>query len=172
MLFIRPTVSSDVESILKLIAEIYAEYGCILDAENEDIHLLNPGDYFRANGGEFWVIEDGTNILGTVAVLLHADNAELKSLYVHYSLRRQGWGRRLVEKAIAHSRAAGKPRLILWSDTRFTAAHQLYHYLGFQQIGMRELHDSNNSVEFGFEKLLTPYSPLPTPHSLLPTPNS
>jgi putative acetyltransferase len=154
MLFIRPTISSDVPGILKLIAEIYAEYGCVLDAEKEDTHLLNPGDYFRANGGEFWVIEEKGNILATGAVLLHPDHAELKSLYVHPSLRRQGWGRRLVEIAIAHARGAEKLRLILWSDTRFTAAHQLYKHLGFQRIGMRELHDSNRSVEFGFEILL------------------
>jgi putative acetyltransferase len=42
-------------------------------------------------------------------------------------------------------------KMILWSDTRFLAAHRLYRNLGFREIGTRELNDSNNSVEYGFE---------------------
>jgi putative acetyltransferase len=71
---------------------------------------------------------------------------------VHPSRRRQGWGRRLTELAIDYARRAGRRRMILWSDTRFLDAHRLYRKMGFTQRGMRELHDSNNSVEYGFEK--------------------
>ncbi len=150
---LRPTIPSDVASILSLIAEIFEEYDCKLDAENEDTHLLAPGPYFRASGGEFWVIEDEGAILATVAVALHDEDAsELKSLYVHPSLRRHGWGRRLTQLAIDHARNAGCTRMILWSDTRFSDAHRLYQGMGFQKFGERDLHDSNNSREFGFAK--------------------
>jgi len=87
-------------------------------------------------------------------VLLHADAAELKTLYVHRSLRRQGWARRLVQMAIEHARLRGRQQMILWSDTRFLDAHRLYTNMGFLQTGKRELEDSNNSIEYGFELAL------------------
>ncbi|HEX8847020.1 MAG TPA: GNAT family N-acetyltransferase [Pyrinomonadaceae bacterium] len=148
---LRPTIAEDVPGILKLISGIYAEYDCVLDAENEERHLLEPGAYFRPGGGEFWVVEDGGDILATVAVILHGDTGELKSLYVHPRLRRQGWGRRLTDLAMERARAQGKSRMILWSDTRFTDAHRLYRNMGFRETGIRELKDSNNTVEYGFE---------------------
>ncbi|HEV7842158.1 MAG TPA: GNAT family N-acetyltransferase [Pyrinomonadaceae bacterium] len=147
----RPTVPEDVPGILALIAEVYGEYDCVLDAETEERHLLEPGPYFRARGGEFWVVEDAGRIVATAAVMLEEEAGELKSLYVHTSLRRQGWGRRLTELTIEYARARAKRRMILWSDTRFLDAHSLYRNLGFREMGVRELHDSNNSVEYGFE---------------------
>lgn len=148
---LRPTMPEDVPGILKLISEVYAEYGCVLDAEGEEHHLLEPGPYFRAHGGEFWVVEEEGTIRATAAVLLHEDSGELKTLYVHTSLRRQGWGRRLTSLAIDYARAAGKRKLILWSDTRFLNAHRLYRKMGFREMGIRDLKDSNNTLEYGFE---------------------
>jgi len=148
---LRPTVADDVPGILAMIAEVFAEYGCVLDAEHEDRHLLDPGRYFRARGGDFWIVEQEGRILATVALALHDDAGEIRCLYVHRGLRRQGWGRRLSEMAMDLARQAGKRRMILWSDTRFVEAHALYRALGFSQHGTRELHDSNNTVEHGFE---------------------
>jgi len=150
---VRPTVPEDVPGILALIGEIYTEYDCVLDPLEEP-HLLEPGPYFRAHGGEFWVVEDEGKLRATVAVMLHEDACELKSLYVHPELRRQGWGRRLTELAIAYARSRGRRLMILWSDTRFTKAHKLYRGMGFRETGLRELHDSNDTVEYGFEKEL------------------
>ena len=59
----RPTVPADVPGILELVGTIYAEYDTTLDAENEDTHLLDPGDYCRRRGGEFWVIEEAGRIV-------------------------------------------------------------------------------------------------------------
>jgi N-acetylglutamate synthase-like GNAT family acetyltransferase len=151
MPMLRPTVPDDVPGILGLISEIFAEYGCVLDAENEDTHLLNPGPHFRERGGEFWVLEERGGIVATVAVALHDDAGELKCLYVHRPFRRRGWGRMLTELTMGYAREAGKRRMIAWSDTRFREAHGLYTRMGFSQHGTRELHDSNNSVEYGFE---------------------
>jgi putative acetyltransferase len=152
MSLLRPVRRKDVPSILELIDGVYAEYGCKLDAENEERHLLDPIAYFRAQGGEFWVVEEDGRVRATVAVQLHAAGAsELKSLYVHSSLRRQGWGRKLANLAIEHARARASQRMFLWSDTRFEDAHRLYRSLGFRECGYRELNDSNNSKEYGFE---------------------
>jgi ribosomal protein S18 acetylase RimI-like enzyme len=147
----RPTVPADVPGIHNLIAGIYAQYDCVFDVERDERHLLEPGPYFRSHGGEFWVVEKDGHIVATVAVLLHDDAGELKTLYVHPSLRRQGWGRRLTKLAMDYTRQHGKTKMILWSDTRFTDAHRLYRSMGYRETGTRELHDSNNSVEYGFD---------------------
>jgi len=147
----RLTVPEDVPGILRLIAQVYSEYGCVLDAEKEERHLLAPGPYFRSRGGEFWVVEENDVICATVGVMLLDDAGELKALYVHPELRRHGWGRRLTQMAIDHARQSLRARMVLWSDTRFLHAHRLYRSMGFTEIGTRELHDSNNSIEYGFE---------------------
>ena len=46
MPLLRPVITKDVPSILSLIDEVYAEYGCKLDAENEERHLLDPGELY------------------------------------------------------------------------------------------------------------------------------
>ena len=140
--------------IHKLIDEVYREYDCALDVLTDDTHLLAPGEYVRARGGEFWVVERDEEILATVAVkLLGNDAVELKTLYVSPLLRRQGWGRKLSEMTIEYARARGRRRMVLWSDTRFTDAHRLYLSMGFRQLaGTRDLRDSNNSIEYGFER--------------------
>ena len=134
---------------------MYAEYDCVLDVERDVRHLIDPGPYFRSKGGQFWVVESAGRILATGAVILHPDSAELKTIYVHPSLRRRGWARRLIGLAVNHALAAGARRMTLWSDTRFLNAHSLYESLGFRKAGFRELDDLNRSKEFGYEIDLT-----------------
>ena len=150
----RPVRPGDTDGVLTLIGEVLGEYGCVADLEGIDHHLRAPGPYFRERGGEFWVVEQRGQILATVAVMLHTNAAELKCLYVHRSIRRQGWGRRLTELAMDFARAAKRNRFVLWTDTRFEDAHRLYQRLGFQRCGIRDLHDISNTSEYGYELLL------------------
>jgi len=147
----RPVEPADIPGIHALIAAIYADYDYVLDVEVEDAHLRDPGAYFRCTGGEFWVVSDAGRIVATGAALLHPDCGEIKSVYVHRAIRRRGWGRRLTNLALAHIRAAGRRRAILWSDTRFTEAHRLYEALGFRRTGRREIHCTNSFAEYGYE---------------------
>ncbi len=66
---LRPVLPDDVPHVIALIAEIFREYDCVLDAEHEDTHLLAPGDYFRARGGDFWVVPGtgASQSAGTIA---------------------------------------------------------------------------------------------------------
>ncbi len=148
---IRSVIKKDVPQIIKLISDIWAEYDCVLDTDIDEKYLLAPDDYFRGRDGEFWIIEEDGKIIATIAVLmLDAKTAELKSLYVHRDFRKQGLGEKLTGSAIDFARQRNKIEMILWSDTRFTKAHRLYERLGFEPFGERELHDFNNSVEYGF----------------------
>jgi N-acetylglutamate synthase-like GNAT family acetyltransferase len=155
---VRPVRPSDLPAIHALIGGVFEEYGCTLNLA-EDTYLLDPGRYFREHGGEFWVVEESGAIIATIAMVSHDDAGELKCLYVHPSKRRQGLGRRLSEFAIDRIKQAGMERVVLWSDTRFDGAHRLYREMGFEQQGRRELHDSNNTVEYGFSITLDPPAP-------------
>jgi N-acetylglutamate synthase-like GNAT family acetyltransferase len=155
-LVIRAAVPADAPAIQQLVNSIFGEYGLAIAVEGVDEHLADPAAYFHARGGEFWVVEDAGRIVATVGALPHnSETAELKALYVHPSMRRQGWGTRLTKLVMDYARTTGKKRVILWSDTRFTDAHRLYRGLGFRQFGQRELHDLYNSSEYGFECELT-----------------
>jgi len=150
--FMRTAVPADAPAIQQLINGIFGEYGLAIAVDGVDKHLADPAEYFHAHSGEFWVVEDDGRIVATVGALPHeSDAVELKALYVHPSIRRQGWGRRLTKLVMHYSRTLGKKRVILWSDTRFTDAHRLYSSLGFRRCGERELHDIYNSSEYGFE---------------------
>ena len=150
---IRAALPVDATGIQQLVNGIFGEYGLAIAVDGVDEHLAQPAVYFHARGGEFWVVEDGGRIVATVGALPHAnESVELKSLNVHPSIRKQGWGRRLTALAMDYTRAMGKNRVILWSDTRFTDAHRLYCGMGFRPCGQRELHDIYNSSEYGFER--------------------
>lgn len=151
---LRPTRPNDVEKIMALVDSIYHEYGCYLDLEDEP-YWAAPGPYFRKGGGEFWVLEAAGEIVGTVALKLEPESAELKCLYLHPRLRRQGWATRLVRMIEAEAQKAGYDRLKLWSDTRFLGAHALYQKLDYQQQGFRDLQDNNQTKEYGFERRLS-----------------
>lgn len=153
---LRLLTPSDTPAVWSLIGAVYQEYGLTLNVEADEPHLVEPGAYFRAAGGEFWVLTDeGEAIRATVAVKFLDDaRAELKSLYVHPDSRKRGLGRELVNLVEDYARRAGKSELILWSDTRFVAAHGLYRSMDYDECGERDLHDTNDSIEFGFRKLL------------------
>lgn len=152
---VRPATQADAPQIIKLIGEVWAEYDCILDTNVEEQYLLTPAEYFHAQNGEFWVVEENEEMIATCAVMMNSETtAELKSLYVNKNFRQHGLGQQLTEMTIAFARDKGASEMILWSDTRFTAAHRLYERLGFEKNGQRKLDDMNNTTEFGFRKQL------------------
>ncbi len=151
----RPITPADRSGLLDLISTCYAEYGLTLRVEEDEPHLVDPCAYFRSHGGRLWVVADADGVGASVGLLVEGREAELKTLYVHPRLRRQGVGAALTGFVVEKARAAGCVRLFLWSDTRFDAAHRLYERLGFTRLpGERPLHDSNDSREYPFQLLL------------------
>jgi hypothetical protein len=69
----------------------------------------------------------------------------------------------LVRRVEEHAAVLGATRVVLWSDTRFTAAHHRYEQLGYVPTGeTRELHDPSETTEYRFDRELTP-APHPPP---------
>lgn len=150
---LRPVTAEDTKPIQEMVALVVAEYGCTLDFEDEP-HWQSPIDYFHPPKGAFWVLECEGRIVGTVAVKLHEDAGEVKCLYVHPDFRGQGWGQFLTRHVMEYARQHGKPKMILWTDTRFTKAHRMYEKMGYVRFGFRDLADNNNTKEYGYEQPL------------------
>jgi putative acetyltransferase len=157
----RPIRPGEEPGLHRLIAACYREYGLTLNLDDAcEQHLRDPGAYFRAHGGEFWVVTDEAGLVRASAALdMHAGAAppgpaELKSMYVDPAWRRRGWGRQLTRMVMDEAKRRGSQRMELWSDTRFLAAHAMYESLGFVRTGERDIDDSNSSREFGFAKML------------------
>lgn len=155
-----PLEPRDLPQVYALIAACYEQFGFRLNLDDEcEQHLKDPRAYFRAHGGEFWVVHDNVHVVrATAALYLHEDQqpplAELKSMYVDIAWRRRGVGSMLTKMVMEEARRRGCAEMELWSDTRFTPAHAMYESLGFIRFGERAIQDSNNSVEFGFRTRL------------------
>lgn len=155
-----PVEQRDLPHVYALIGACYEEFGFTLNLGDEcEQHLRDPRAYFRAHGGDYWVVRDEGGITrATAALYLHSEQAppvaELKSMYVDHAWRRRGLGRTLTSMVMNEARQRGCAVMELWSDTRFVPAHRMYESLGFMRFGEREIDDSNNSVEFGYRREL------------------
>ena len=92
---------------------------------------------FRAllDSAGVWLGGDGR---GFVLIRAIADEAEILTIAVRPSARRQGLGKTLVEQAIVASAAAGAERMFLEVAETNTAAIALYRSCGFEPVGLRK----------------------------------
>lgn len=154
----RAATDEDADALIALVGAAYDEYpGCVLDLDDLDVDLLAPASTISRIGGRWWVVTDGDRVVGTVAAgPLDASGAlELKRLYVAATHRRRGLASHLGGLVEERARELGASRVVLWSDSRFLDAHQLYARLGYVDTGeRRELHDLSHTTEVGFVKAL------------------
>lgn len=153
---VRPVRDADAQDLFGLLALCFAEYpGCFVDPHDDLADLRRPQQALARQGGGFWAVEDER---GRVCACIAVDSpqpsvAELHRLYVRPDRRRRGLAERLVRLAEDHARAAGASRVVLWSDSRFEAAHRLYERLGYRPTGAsRSLGDISASTELRYER--------------------
>ena len=150
-----PATAADVPDVLALLARIWREYTFVWAPDVEFPDLFAFDAYYAAPRGAFWVVrDDAARVVGCIGVdRVDERTAEIHRLYLDAHLRGRGLGRTLVETALAWARQQGFTRMLLWSDTRFTASHRLYDRMGFARLGERTLpNDPNDSREYRFER--------------------
>jgi GNAT superfamily N-acetyltransferase len=155
---LRPGRDDDAEGFIRLIGDCWSDYpGCILDVDGELPELLALATYFAEAGGALWAAEQDGRVIGMAATRPMQQDAawEICKVYVARQARGSGLAHALLGAAEAHARAAGAERLVLWTDTRFEAAHRFYEKRGFVRQGsIRILDDISNSLEFRYAKPL------------------
>lgn len=99
----------------------------------ESVHALDVAA-LRAPGMRLWVLRDGDEVLGTVALApLERGHVELKSMRVSDARRGAGLGSALLRHAIDEAVATGATRMSLETGTEpyFAPARALYLRSGF-----------------------------------------
>jgi GNAT superfamily N-acetyltransferase len=157
-LVIRPLRDADSPALIDLIGTIWRSYpGIVFDVDAELPELKAPAAAFAQAGGQGWVAERADRVLGSVGVAPTGSSPglwELLKLYVDARERRQGIARRLLRLAENWAKARGAVSIELWTDTRFTQAHNFYARHGYGQDGLRRLADLSRTVEYRFYKRL------------------
>ena len=118
-----------------LTADQLREFSAFIDASLADDLADVAGNYLRRPGSDFWVAEQDGRIVGCVGVYRHADGqVELRRLVVDPAVQRQGLASRLMAQAEDFCRAAGCPRLMLWTSSHTTAAISFYEGRGYSRV--------------------------------------
>ncbi|MCW8085737.1 GNAT family N-acetyltransferase [Sabulicella glaciei] len=150
---LRDGTDADAPHFIRLVGEAWAEYPSIVfDVDGELPELRALASHFAARGGKLWLSEDRHGMIATRP--LREDGAwEICRLYVDKAARGTGLAHRLLAVAEAHARAEGAERMVLWTDTRFEAAHSFYEKRGYVRQGaIRILDDLSKSLEFRYGK--------------------
>jgi GNAT superfamily N-acetyltransferase len=155
---LRPARDEDAEGFIALLGACWAEYpGCVLDVDGEVPELRALATYFAEAGGASWTAERDGRVVGMTGTRpLGTDRAfEICKVYVDRGERGTGLAHRLLDTAEAYALENGADRLVLWTDTRFEAAHRFYEKRGYVRSGsIRILDDLSKSLEFRYAKPL------------------
>jgi GNAT superfamily N-acetyltransferase len=111
----------------------YAWITKLFAVEPQDQRILdNPEQEIMAHGGEVFFAVKGGKVVGTVALKVEtATTYELTKMAVDESQRGGGYGKLLLNAAIAHAQAKGAKHIVLSSHTSLTPALTMYRHSGF-----------------------------------------
>jgi GNAT superfamily N-acetyltransferase len=154
---IVPFDASHATGVLDVIGAVFREYAMTFDPSGFDADLTEIDRYYPERGGRFWVLVDGSGVVGTVAVVPTGPGAcEVKRLYLRPGYRGRGFGRALMELVLDWAKASDRRTIVAWSDVRLTIAHGVYERMGFARFGERTVEDIDRSRELGFSRELAP----------------
>ncbi len=130
---LRPATNEDCEAIRSLVYAVLEEYGLKPDPACTDADLDDIERSYFARGGTFRVLEqeDGS-IVGAYGLYpLEDQTCELRKMYLNKACRGQGFGKRLLEDALATARELGFTTMTLETASVLKEAIALYQRYGF-----------------------------------------
>ncbi|HEX4423249.1 MAG TPA: GNAT family N-acetyltransferase [Kofleriaceae bacterium] len=130
---VRPVDRADVPAVIALITDTLAEFGLEFGKGATTDHELHElPEIYTARGGAFWVATVDDAIAGTCGVFPIAPATyELRKMYLRPHTRGLGLGARLLDVAVAWSRAQGGHQLVLDTVEEMTRAIEFYEAHGF-----------------------------------------
>ena len=131
---LRPATNDDRAAVEQVVFGVLAEYGLAPDPDGTDADLRDLEASYHATGGCFDVLlDDAGKVIGTVAVARVSESAgELRKMYLARSARGQGWGRRMLQHALARAAELGFTRVVLETASVLREAISLYERAGFR----------------------------------------
>lgn len=130
---LRPYRSSDRDIVCTLLEQGLAPYGLTVDYGNTDRDILDIETHYLNNGGAFMVIGVGENIIGMYGIYrVSAVVCELRKMYLNPSYKGQGYGKQLMNDALAQAVALGFTEMHLETNSRLVEAIGMYKRYGFE----------------------------------------
>ena len=132
---IRDWQTSDRNAAAAVIASVLKEYGLGWEPIGADRDVLEIENYYLATGGEFWVVEFQSQVVGTAGYYpFHRGEkaVEIRKMYLLPQVRGLGLGRFLLqelEKAIAVN---GFQQIWIETASVLVEAIELYESSGYQ----------------------------------------
>lgn len=133
--FLRPATNDDRAGIEGLVFAALDEHGLKADPAGTDSDLQDIQAGYFAGGGTFDLLVNASGqIVGSVGLCRIEDSVcELRKMYLAPEARGSGWGRRLLEHALARAAELGFRRVVIETASVLRAAIALYERYGFQR---------------------------------------
>jgi putative acetyltransferase len=133
---IRSWQPDDRQAAADVIKNALAEYGLGWEPDGADRDVLEIEEYYLALGGEFWVVEDRGEIVGTSAYYPYPHRGEkaveIRKMYLQSKIRGQGLGRYLLAELERSILARGYNQIWIETASILTTAVKLYETNGYQ----------------------------------------
>jgi putative acetyltransferase len=140
---IRSWQPDDRQAAAAVVSTALSEYGLGWEPDGADRDVLAVEEYYLTRGGEFWVIEQHGEIVGTSAYYPCLEVAgtpsdqgtqavEIRKMYLHPQVRGQGLGRHLLAELERSILAHGYSEIWIETASVLTAAVKLYEANGYQ----------------------------------------
>jgi putative acetyltransferase len=132
---LREATNADCGQIWLLISGVLSEFAIAADLATTDIDLGDIEGNYANLGGAFFVLVDGDDIIGTVALGRDSDlTCELCRMYLATRYRRRGLGRVLLDSALKEASRRGFGEVRLETARVLVQAIALYQSVGFAII--------------------------------------
>lgn len=110
----------------------------VLEEADREVFRDPAGAIIRPGGQIFFVVE-GSEVLGTCAVVPHEPGVyEIAKMAVSPEARGRGYGDLLMEATTEFARRAGAKRIVIVSNTVLAPAIRLYEKHGFVRVPLDE----------------------------------
>ena len=145
MLEIKEYSNENTDEIFDMILDIQInEFDISIDRESQP-DLQSIKDFYQTGNGNFWIAEDRSEIVGTVALKDIGDNyTALRKMFVKKEYRGKGKNisRLLLESVFHWGREKKIEKIFLGTTDKFLAAHRFYEKNGFVEIKQNQLPES------------------------------
>lgn len=131
---IRNWQESDRTLASQVISSVLSEYGLPWQPEEADKDVLQIEAYYLATGGEFWVIEQENQIIGTAAYypINRGEKAvEIRKMYLLPKVRGLGLGKFLLQQLETVIASRGFEQIWIETASILTEAVKLYESNGY-----------------------------------------
>lgn len=141
--FIRDWLPQDRQEVVDLITSVLTEYGLGSEPQGADRDVYEVEEYYQQTGGEFWVIEQNQQLIGTAGFYpIKRGNlaVEIRKMYLLPQARGKGLGKFLLFQLEQTIKEKGFKEIWIETASVLKEAVQLYEHSGYEPTTGVETH--------------------------------